>query len=218
MTDQVTLTIDSREVTVPQGTTIYHAAREAGIEIPTLCFHEFIHANGLCRICVVEVAGSRVLVPACVAKVSPGMQVTSGSPRVRSARKTILEMLAATVDLTDAEQVQVLMEEYEVDTGRFPGAIPREHPILDDNPMYIRDYSKCILCWRCVQVCGSDAQYTFAINLKGRGYHTSIGTFFDRGMQETTCVFCGQCVEACPTGALKSRRQWLLERSGNAQS
>jgi NADP-reducing hydrogenase subunit HndD len=77
--------------------------------------------------------------------------------------------------------------------------------------MYIRDYSKCILCWRCVQVCAEDAQFTYAINFKGRGFDTGIGTFFDKPMPETTCVFCGQCVGVCPTGALKSKREALLE-------
>ena len=84
--------------------------------------------------------------------------------------------------------------------------------MIDDNPMYIRDYEKCILCWRCVQVCADDAQYAYAINFNGRGFETSIGTFFDKGMTETTCVFCGQCVGVCPTGALKPKREWLLEQ------
>ncbi len=85
-------------------------------------------------------------------------------------------------------------------------------PVLDDNPMYIRDYSKCILCWRCVQVCADDAQYTYAINFTGRGFDTAIGTFFDKPMPDTTCVFCGQCVGVCPTGALKPKRESLLEQ------
>jgi predicted molibdopterin-dependent oxidoreductase YjgC len=78
--------------------------------------------------------------------------------------------------------------------------------------MYIRDYSKCILCWRCVQVCADDAQYTFAINFGERGFETHIATFYDKGMPETTCVFCGQCVGVCPTGALKPKREWLLQQ------
>jgi predicted molibdopterin-dependent oxidoreductase YjgC len=78
--------------------------------------------------------------------------------------------------------------------------------------MYIRDYAKCVLCWRCVQVCAEDAQYTYAINFSGRGFETQIGTFFDKSMPETTCVFCGQCVGVCPSGALKPRREWLLEQ------
>ena len=84
--------------------------------------------------------------------------------------------------------------------------------MVDDNPMYVRDYAKCILCWRCVQVCAEDAQYTFALNFSGRGFETQIATFFDRPMPESTCVFCGQCVGVCPTNALKPRREWLLEQ------
>ena len=84
--------------------------------------------------------------------------------------------------------------------------------MIDDNPMFVRDYAKCVLCWRCVQVCAEDAQYTFALSFDGRGYETQIGTFFDKPMPETTCVFCGQCVGVCPTGALKPRREWLLEQ------
>jgi len=94
---------------------------------------------------------------------------------------------------------------------RFAGE-RRAPPVIDDNPMYIRDYEKCILCWRCVQVCADDAQYAFAINFNGRGFETSISTFFDKAMPETTCVFCGQCVGVCPTGALKPKREWLLEQ------
>ena len=88
----------------------------------------------------------------------------------------------------------------------------RRVPVLDDNPMYIRDYSKCILCWRCVQVCAEDAQYTYALNFSGRGFATQISTFFEKPLLETTCVFCGQCVGVCPTGALKPKRQWLFEQ------
>jgi predicted molibdopterin-dependent oxidoreductase YjgC len=105
-----------------------------------------------------------------------------------------------------------MMEQCGADTERFPGAIRRESEVKDDNPMYIRDYEKCLLCWRCVQVCADDAQYTFAINFDGRGYETQIGTFFDRSIPETTCVLCGQCVGVCPTGALKPKREYLLQK------
>ena len=84
--------------------------------------------------------------------------------------------------------------------------------MIDDNPMYVLDSAKCVLCWRCVQVCAEDAQYTFALSFDGRGFDTQIGTFFDQPMPETSCVFCGQCVGVCPTGALKPRREWLLEQ------
>lgn len=212
MPEEVTLTIDGRSVGVAAGTTILKAAEQLGEKIPTICYHDYCTANALCRICVVEVEGARVLAPACVAQVSEGMKVHTRSRRVERSRRTILEMLDSAVDLSEAPDVQAFMDEYAADRRRFPAAERREFPVLDDNPMYIRDYSKCILCWRCVQVCAEDAQYTYAINFGKRGFETHIATFFDQGMPETTCVFCGQCVGVCPTGALKPKREWLLEQ------
>jgi NADH dehydrogenase/NADH:ubiquinone oxidoreductase subunit G len=212
MSDDVTLIIDGLTVTVPAGMTIHKAAESAGVGIPTICYHDHCTPNGLCRTCVVEVQGARVLAPSCVAKVAEGMVVYTRSARVERSRRTILEMLASAVDLSEAPEIQEMAGEYAADPGRFPGAESRDVPVLDDNPMYIRDYAKCVLCWRCVQVCAEDAQYTFAINFTGRGYETQIGTFFDKPMMETTCVFCGQCVGVCPTGALKPKREWLLEQ------
>ncbi len=208
----VTLTIDEKTVTVPAGTTILEAAQSIGKSVPTICYHEHCTANALCRICVVEVEGARVLSPACVAQVNDGMKVHTQNERVKRSRRTILEMLDSAVDLSEAAAIQTMIGDYEADGERFADGARREHPVLDDNPMYIRDYSKCILCWRCVQVCADDAQYTYAINFSGRGFETSIGTFFDKGMPDTTCVFCGQCVGVCPTGALKPKREWLLEQ------
>ena len=207
----ITLTINGQSVTAAAGTTIHKAATAAGIEGPTICYHDACTANGLCRMCVVEVEGARLLQASCVAPVAEGMKVQTRTPRVERARRTILEMLHASVDLSEAPVIQAQTADYAADVNRFPEAERREMPLLDDNPMYIRDYDKCILCWRCVQVCAEDAQYTFALNLEGRGFHTSIATFFDKPMPETTCVFCGQCVGVCPTGALKSRREWLLQ-------
>jgi len=212
MSDDVTLTIDDHSVTVPAGMTILKAAETLGEHIPTICFHAACTSNGLCRMCVVEVEGARVLSPACVAQVGEGMVVHSRSARVERSRRTILELLDSAVDLSEASEIQIMLEDYAADQERFPGAEPRAVPLLDDNPMYLRDYAKCVLCWRCVQVCAEDAQYTFAINFTGRGFETQIGTFFDKPMPETTCVFCGQCVGVCPTGALKPKREWLLEQ------
>lgn len=209
--DLVHLTVDSIPVSVPAGTTLLQAARQVGIAVPTICYHEACTSNGLCRICVVEVEGARVLAPACVALVQPNMVVHTRSERVLRSRRTILEMLASAVDLSDAPEIQAMLSELNADEARFAGGETRQQPVLDDNPMYIRDYGKCVLCWRCVQVCAQDAQYTFALNFSGRGFHTNIATYFDQPMPETTCVFCGQCVGVCPTGALKSRREWLLE-------
>lgn len=208
---RVTLTIDGQTVEAPAGATILQAAAAAGIAIPTICYHEACTANGLCRLCVVEVERQRLLQPSCVVAAAEGMAVQTRSPRVERARRTILEMLGSAVDLSEAAAIRAQMEDYGADAARFPEAERRAPPLLDDNPMYVRDYAKCILCWRCVQVCAEDAQYTFALSFDGRGFETQIGTFFDQPMPESTCVFCGQCVGVCPTGALKPRREWLLE-------
>jgi NADH dehydrogenase/NADH:ubiquinone oxidoreductase subunit G len=204
--------MNGKEITVEDGVTLLDAARDNGIDIPTICFHEATTANGLCRMCVVEVDGMRLLQPSCIVKAAANMKVQTKSERVVRARKTILEMLASTMDLSDAPEILTMMDEYGASAERFPGAKRRESEVKDDNPMYIRDYSKCLLCWRCVQVCADDAQYTYAINFEGRGFETQIGTFFDKAIPETSCVLCGQCVGVCPTGALKPKRQFMLEQ------
>ena len=204
----VTFLMDGKEITIEDGKTLLEAARENGIDIPTICFHEATTANALCRICVVEVEGMRVLQPACIVEAANSMKVQTRSEKVIRARRTILEMLASTMDLSEAPEIQTMMFEYGASSSRFPDAERRESEVKDDNPMYVRDYSKCLLCWRCVQVCAEDAQYTFAINFDGRGFETQIGTFFDRTIPETSCVLCGQCVAVCPTGALEPRREF----------
>lgn len=211
MADEITLNIDGQEVTVEPGTTLLDAAKQIGVDIPTICWHVATTSNGLCRICVVEVEGQRLLQPSCIVKAGAGMQVQTRSKRVMRARKTILEMLASSVDLSDAPEILTMMDEYDASPARFPDAKRREVEVKDDNPMYLRDYEKCVLCWRCVQVCADDAQYTYALSFNSRGYDTEIGTFFDAPMPATSCVFCGQCVGVCPSGALKPKREFLLE-------
>jgi NADH dehydrogenase/NADH:ubiquinone oxidoreductase subunit G len=209
--------MDGKEVTAQDTQTLLDVARENGIDIPTICFHEATKANAICRICVVEVEGMRVLQPACIVKAAANIKVQTRSEKVVRARRTILEMLASTMDLSDAPEILTMMDEYGASHERFPDAERRESEVKDDNPMYVRDYSKCLLCWRCVQVCADDAQYTYAINFEGRGYETQIGTFFDKPIPETTCVLCGQCVGVCPTGALKPKREFLLEQGMSPQ-
>jgi NADH dehydrogenase/NADH:ubiquinone oxidoreductase subunit G len=211
-TPTIELTIDGRAVRVPAGSTLLEAAAALGIHVPTICYHPHLTANGLCRACTVEVEGARVLQAACVAQAAPGMVVHTRSERVDTARRTIAELLFSAVDCSEAADVQALAEGHRADPERFAGGERREPPVIDDNPMYVRDYAKCILCWRCVQVCAEDAQYTFAIDLGGRGFESRVATYFEAPMPQTTCVFCGQCVQACPTGALKPRRTWLLEQ------
>ena len=212
MTEPIELTIDGRAVRVEPGTTILEAARRAGITIPVLCYSPRTTPNGLCRMCVVEVEGGRGLVASCVTPAAAGSRVQTETERVVRARRTMLEMLAFSVDLSEAPELQTLMEKYSANPDRFEGGQRRRPAPIDDNPMYVRDYAKCVLCWRCVQVCAEDIQFTFALNVSGRGHETHIGTAFGRSMPETTCVFCGQCVDVCPTGALKPRREWLLEQ------
>jgi len=212
MLDEISLTIDNQVVSVSSGMTILQAAQAAGIYIPSICYHPACKSNGLCRTCVVEVEGWRLLAAACVTQVGPGMVVHTQSERVLRSRRTILELLNSAVDLSEAPEIQQMLKDCAANLERFPGAERREIPLIDDNPMYVRDYAKCILCWRCVQVCAEDAQFAYAINFAGRGFSTHIATFFDRSMPATTCVFCGQCVGVCPTNALKPRREWLLEK------
>lgn len=212
MSKNVQLTIDGRQINVPPGTTILEAAQGAGIEIPVLCYFAHTTANGLCRLCVVEIEDVRGLSAACVTEVRQGMVVHTRSSNVDRARRTILEMLASTVDLSEGPELQAMMKTYQAHRERFAEGANRQRPVIDDNPVYIRDYAKCVLCWRCVQVCAEDAQYTYAIHFGGRGFNTSIATFLDKPLPQTTCVFCGQCVGVCPTGALKGKREYLFEQ------
>jgi predicted molibdopterin-dependent oxidoreductase YjgC len=217
MSDDIKLEIDGKEITVAPGTTILEAAAELGIEIPVICYHPHLSANGLCRICSVD-AGGRVQAAACVTECADGMKVDTQNESVTRARKTILELLSSTVNLDEAPEILALLQEYQAVPERFSGGKIREAPIYDDNPFFIRDYNQCIDCWRCVQVCGEDAQYAFALSFDGRGFDTQIGTFMNAGMMSTTCVFCGQCVGVCPTGALKPKRQMLLEEGFDPDS
>jgi NADH dehydrogenase/NADH:ubiquinone oxidoreductase subunit G len=207
----VTLTVDGEEVTVPQGTTVLEAARTIDKDIPVICYHDTTTSNGLCRICVVDVNGGRLLQPACIVACQNGMVVQTRNERVERSRRTILEMLDSAVDLAQAPTIETMLEDYQADRDRFPGAERRLQPVLDDNPFYMRDYSQCVLCWRCVQMCAEDAQYTFALTFGERGFHTQISTAFGVPMPESTCVFCGQCVSVCPTGALKPKIEFGLE-------
>ncbi len=208
----LTLTIDNQSISVPAGTTILEAARLLAIEIPVICYHEATTPNGLCRMCVVEINGGRLLQPACITPCQEGAVVFTRSERVERSRRTILEMLHSAVDLGQAPEIRAMMSDYHAAPDRFPGAEVRQHALIDDNPFFVRDYSQCVLCWRCVQACGDDAQYTFALTLEGRGFDTRVSTVFGVSMLESPCVFCGQCIGVCPTGALKPKTEWGLEQ------
>jgi NADP-reducing hydrogenase subunit HndD len=208
----VQITIDGQTIAVPQGSTLLEAARQIEADVPVICYHELTTPNGLCRQCVVEIEGARLLAPACVTLAQEGQVIYTCSERVQRARRTILEMLSASVDLSEAPEIQLQMDDYGANPGRFVEAKPRGTPTFDDNPFYVRDYEKCIQCWRCVQACADDLQFTYALAVGGRGFNSRITTFFEKPMPETTCVFCGNCVAVCPTGALKGKAEYLLDQ------
>ena len=222
---QVAVAIDGHEVEVPAGSTILDACRAVGTDIPTLCFLETLTPVNACRICVVEVEGARVLAPACSRRAEPGMRVRTRSPRVDLSRKLVLELLASSVDLSTAPTVEPLLREYGADPGRFaraagdePGvAVPPPPAPKVDNDLYMRDYSKCILCYKCVEACGTDAQHTFAIAVAGRGAGAHISTEFDVTLPESACVYCGNCIAVCPTGALMATHVSCAGRASGAR-
>ena len=208
--------IDGKEVSVPEGTTILEACRQLAIDTPTLCYLETLTPVNVCRVCVVEVEGSRVLVPACSRKLESGMKIQTDSERVRHSRRLVLEFLASSVDtsLTSAE-VHGWMQRYGADATRFgAGAATVEQPVKIDNEDYVRDYSRCILCYKCVEACGSDAQNTFALGVAGRGFDAHISTEFTTPLPDSACVYCGNCIGVCPTGALMFKSEYDMRQAG----
>ncbi len=217
MTDRfVEVEIDGKPARVAAGATILDACKDVGIETPTLCYLESLTPVNACRVCVVELAGSRVLVPACARRAESGMVVRTDTERVRRSRKAVLELLASSVDLSTAPDAQRYCAQYGADTERFSagGAATVAQPVKIDNALYVRDYAKCILCYKCVEACGADAQNTFAIAVAGRGFDARISTEYDVPLPESACVYCGNCIGVCPTGALAFSSEYELRRDG----
>jgi predicted molibdopterin-dependent oxidoreductase YjgC len=213
--EPVKLTIDGQEVLAPPGSTILSACAKLGIQTPTLCHGETLTPQNACRVCVVEVEGARVLAPACARKVEPGMKVKTDSPRVRTSRRLVLELLGSSVDLSTAPKVKGWMEAYHADPARFgPAAETVAQPVKVDNDLYVRDYAKCILCYKCVEACGVDAQNTFAIAVAGRGFEARISTEWNVPLPTSACVYCGNCIGVCPTGALMAKPEFELRAAG----
>jgi predicted molibdopterin-dependent oxidoreductase YjgC len=235
----VRLTIDGVAVSVPEGATILEACRAEGRNQPTLCYLETLTPVNTCRVCVVQVAGSRTLVPSCSRVVEEGMDISTNSPPVRQTRKMVFEFLASSVDLSLVDnQTQQWMDYYEVDPTRYGPAAPDAptgardarhpghhappvdglaetvaQPVKIDNDLYVRDYARCILCYKCVEACGPDAQNTFAIQVAGRGFDARISTEFDVALTASACVYCGNCIGVCPTGALMFRSEYELRQA-----
>jgi predicted molibdopterin-dependent oxidoreductase YjgC len=212
---QVEVQIDGKKVSVPENATILNAARQLGIDTPTLCFLENLTPVNVCRVCVVELEGSRVLVPACSRKVEPGMKIKTDSERVRLSRRLVLEFLASSMDVSTAPSLQAYMRQYGADSRRFgPSTTHAVEPPKIDNELYVRDYAKCILCYKCVEACGVDAQNTFAISVAGRGFSAHIATEFDVPLPNSACVYCGNCIGVCPTGALMFKSEFDMRKTG----
>lgn len=211
----VELTIDGTPVRVDDGTTILDACTSLGIETPTICFLDSLTPVNACRVCVVELEGSRALVPACARRAEPGMTIHTDSQRVRHSRKLVLEFLASTVDLSTAPEALRYCDRYGADPQRYGRqAATVQQPIKIDNALYVRDYAKCVLCYKCVEACGVDAQNTFAIAVAGRGFDAHISTEFDVPLPDSACVYCGNCIGVCPTGALMFSSEYELRERG----
>lgn len=210
----VDLTVDGKPVRVPEGSTILNACQQLGIEIPTLCWLETLTPVNVCRVCVVEVEGARVLVPSCSREVEAGMKVKTRSERVDLTRKLVLEMLASSVDLSTSPGMPEMLAEYKAEPERFGKCETVAQPVKVDNDLYVRDYAKCVLCYKCVEACGEDHQNTFAIAVAGRGFHAHISTEFAVTLPQSACVYCGNCIAVCPTGALMSKQEWDMRQAG----
>jgi NADP-reducing hydrogenase subunit HndD len=211
----VALTVDGHDVLARPGSTILDACRRLRIDTPTLCQLDNLTPVNVCRVCVVELEGSRVLVPACSRKVEEGMKVQTDSQRVRHSRRLVLELLASSVDMSlTSAQVHGWMERYGATPARFGAVATVAQPVKVDNELYVRDYSRCILCYKCVEACGVDAQNTFAITVAGRGFDAHISTEFDAPLPDSACVYCGNCIGVCPTGALMFKSEHDMRSAG----
>ena len=206
----ITLTIDDQEVKVPEGTTILQAAKQAGIDIPTLCFLKDINEVGDCRMCIVEVEGIRVFATSCIQKVEEGMVVHTHTPNVLEARHVILDLIISNhkVDCLTCTrsgncELQQLARKFNVTQIEFDGE-KSQHKIDELSPSIVRDFNKCILCRRCIATC-KNVQNIGAIDCINRGFDSCISTVGDFSLNNVNCTFCGQCIQSCPTGALHEK-------------
>ena len=210
-----TLTIDGSSVTVPDGSTILDAVRSIGGDLPTLCHGPTLEPANVCRVCMVEVDGSGALVPSCSREVAEGMVVRTDTERARHGRTVVMELLASSSDLGRVDEgFAAWMQDHGADPNRFAGATVEGTPAKVQDDLYVRDYGRCILCYRCVDACGEQHQNTFAITVAGRGFDAHISTEFDVALPDSACVYCGNCIAVCPTGALEGRIAWDMKEAG----
>ena len=212
MANNINLTIDHVQVTVPEGTTILEAAKKAGIKIPTLCYLKEINEVGACRVCLTEVEGARSLLASCVAPATDGMVVKTNTRKVRDARRSTVELILSNHNrdcLTCVRnrkcELQTVAEELDISQISFEG---HQHlGLIDDtSAAIVRDQSKCILCGRCVSICKKD-QDIGILDFTNRGFETEVAPAFNRGMDQTPCISCGQCIAVCPVAALVEKSE-----------
>lgn len=208
--NMINVNIDGTDVTVKSGTTILAAARSVGIDIPTLCFLKDINEVGDCRMCIVEVEGRRGFATSCIQKVEEGMVIHTHSPAVLEARRVVLDLILSnhhkdclTCPRSGNCELQNLAIKFNVQKINYPGE-QSEHKIDDLSPSIVRDFNKCILCRRCVATC-KNVQKIGAIDCINRGFESCISTVGDKSLAEVNCTNCGQCIESCPTGALREK-------------
>lgn len=208
--DLVNITIDNQNISVPKGTTILEAAKRAGIDIPTLCFLKDINEIGDCRMCVVKVEGRRGFATSCIQKVEEGMVIKTHTPEIIEARHVMLDLIISNHDkdcLTCTRmgncELQALASKFGIQSIEYKGE-RQEHKIDNLSPSIVKDPNKCILCRRCVAVC-KNVQKIGAIDCGNRGFDSSISTTYNKSLKDTNCVYCGQCIEACPTSALREK-------------
>ena len=210
----VNLTIDGKKVCVEEGTTILEAAKKASIDIPTLCFLKDINEIGDCRMCVVEIEGRKGFATSCIQKVEEGMVVKTNSIPVIEARKLVLDLILSnhqrdclTCTRNGNCELQTLAEKFNVTEIEYQGETTK-HEIDDESPSIVRDFNKCILCRRCVATC-KNVQGIGAIDCINRGFESCISTAYDKSLNDVNCTNCGQCIQACPTGALHEKENML---------
>lgn len=220
----IKLTIDEKRVEVKEGVTILQAAKASGIKIPHLCYHKALSSSSSCRLCVVEVEGARTLVASCSHPVVSGMIVRTDTERVLAARRLVIDLLLSNHPLdclTCEKNGTCKLQKYAYELGITKTSFEGErcqYPIDTANPFIERDYNKCILCGRCIKAC-NEIQMMSIPDFINRGFETKVGTFYDSPLQETDCVFCGQCVGICPVGALTEKiangkgRGWELAKT-----
>lgn len=205
--ETVNVTIDGRVIQAPKTATVLEAARLAGINIPTLCYHPELRPEGACRVCMVEVKGARTLVASCVYPVNEGMEVHTNTPAVREARRMVVELLMANhpddclaCQRNQNCELQRIAADVGVRQQRFAGE-KKHYPLDNNNPALVRDQSKCILCGRCIRVC-SERQGVNVYSFANRGFNTIVTPAFNVGLDQAACTYCGQCSTVCPTGAI----------------